>query len=237
MTGDTSRTLWRVMTWNVRGAARPDLAAVAAVIAEQRPDVIAMQEIRRGQASALAGLLQWQHVWTRKHSPFTPLVWWLAEGLAIMSPHPLGERAKQSLSPGVSTWTHRHRVVLAVTVQRGLSTLRVYDVHLASGRRPDERIAQSARVAGMIAAESPAAAVVVGDLNAPGEVEVIRPLHAVGLHDPGGGPTHPSVAPRSRLDYIVVPDHARVSDRYEPGGDQSWWPLSDHLPQALTLEL
>ena len=31
-------------------------------------------------------------------------------------------------------------------------------------------------------------AVVAGDLNAPGEVEVIREFHPVGLRDPGGGP-------------------------------------------------
>jgi endonuclease/exonuclease/phosphatase family metal-dependent hydrolase len=37
---------WRVMTWNVHGAARPDLRAVAAAIASQDADVVVLQEVR-----------------------------------------------------------------------------------------------------------------------------------------------------------------------------------------------
>jgi endonuclease/exonuclease/phosphatase family metal-dependent hydrolase len=74
-------------------------------------------------------------------------------------------------------------------------------------------------------------------LNAPGEVEVIRPFHRAGLRDPGGGPTHPSIAPRRRLDYVLVPDAARVVDRHEPSGGEDWWALSDHIPVVLEFEL
>lgn len=224
------------MTWNVRGSGGPDLARIAGVISERRPDVVAFQEIRRAQARSLATVLGWQHCWTRKHYPFSPIAWWLAEGLAILSPHELRDMAHRTLSPGVSTWTYRHRVVLAATVRRADDSLRVYDVHLAAHRQPDERIAQAGRVATMIGDEGPHAAVVAGDLNAPGELEVIRPFHAAGLRDPGGAPTHPSMAPRQRLDYVLVPDSARVTDRLEPDGGDEWRELSDHVPALIEFE-
>jgi endonuclease/exonuclease/phosphatase family metal-dependent hydrolase len=228
---------WRVMTWNGRGAARPDLGRLAEIIDGHRPDVVAVQEIRRSQARSLATSLGWSHRWTRKHYPYSPLMWWLAEGLAVISPHVLTDRARRSLTPGVSTWTYRHRVVLAATVRRNGASLRVYDVHLAAHHNPDDRIDQAERVAIMVDGDHPSAAVVAGDLNAPGEVEVVRPFHRVGLRDPGGGPTHPSMAPRSRLDYILVPEAARVIDRHAPDGGDDWRELSDHIPVVVEFEL
>jgi endonuclease/exonuclease/phosphatase family metal-dependent hydrolase len=191
---------------------------------------VALQEIRRGQARSLATTLGWQHVWTRKHHPWSPLAWWLAEGLAIMSPHELLDASRRTLTPGVSTWTNHHRIVLAATLRRNEELLRLYDIHLATGRRPDERISQAGRVASMIANERPAIAVVAGDFNGHGEAETIRPFHTVGLRDPGGGSTHPSMAPRQRLDIVLVPDAATAIDRFEPDGGDEWRELSDHIP-------
>ena len=93
-----------------------------------------------------------------------------------------------------------------------------------------ERIAQAARVASVVIADSAATRIVMGDLNAPGEVEVIRELRVAGLRDPGGGPTNPSIAPRQRLDYVLVPDTATVVEQHEPDGGEDWWAISDHLP-------
>ena len=114
---------WRVMTWNIRGAAQPDLDRIAAAIREQRPDVVALQEVRRHQARAIAETLEWQHVWARKHYPFSPALWWLAEGLAIVAPHELTDRVARTLTPGAPTWTYRHRVVLAATGLLGAPVL------------------------------------------------------------------------------------------------------------------
>jgi endonuclease/exonuclease/phosphatase family metal-dependent hydrolase len=225
---------WRVTTWNIRGAAQPDLDRIAAAIREQRPDVVALQEVRRHQARAIAEALGWQHVWARKHHPFSPALWWLAEGLAIVTPHGLSDRVARTLTPGVSTWTYRHRVVLAATVHRGADALRVYDTHLAPHRQADARIQQAQRVADLVSDER-MPAVVAGDLNADGEVEVVRPFHAVGLRDPGGGPTHPSMSPHRRFDYVLVPERSAVVDHHTPDGGDAWRELSDHLP--LTVEL
>lgn len=222
---------WRVLTWNLRGSANPDLAVVADVITSYRPDVVALQEVRRTQAASLGTMLGWQHTWARKHHPYTPLAPRLSEGLAIVSPHAVTDVVHRSISPGVSTLTYRHRIVLAATVRRGPDTMRLYDTHLASGgASADERIAQAARVTALVTAESPAIAVVAGDLNDAGELEVVREFHRAGLRDPGGGPTNPSIAPRQRLDHVLVPEAARVIEQDQPAGGEWWWAISDHIP-------
>ena len=231
---------WRILSWNIRGNHSPDLTAIAEVIAGWSPDVVALQEVRRTQAGRLGTELGWRHRWARKHHPLTPLVWWRSEGHALLTPHELVATSSRTISPGVSTWSHRHRIVLAGTVQRGADPLRVYDTHLAAQRQPDERIAQARRAASIVRADAAAnpsrpspPAVVAGDLNAPGEQEVIREFHAAGLRDPGGGPTHPATVPRRRLDYILVPEGSAITDRLVPAGGDEWAELSDHLPVLL----
>jgi len=133
--------VWRVLTWNVRGHDRPNVAALAEVVEGYAPDVVALQEIRTGQASELAGRLGWRHQWALKHYAFTPLMPWLAEGHALITPHALDDTVVRTISPGVSTWTYRRRIVLAGTVRRGGAAVRIYDTHLAAHDHPDERIA------------------------------------------------------------------------------------------------
>ena len=230
---DGGRDTWRVMTWNVLGARCPDLTAVARVIADQSPDVVALQEIRRSQARELARSLGWRVRWTRKHYPWSPLAWWLAEGLAVLSPDALSDARRLVLTPWVSSWTYRHRVLLAATVtRRGGEQLRCYDVHLSSDD-PDRRINQSTLAAALIAAERPPLAVVAGDLNDANPIEVVRELHGVGLGDPGGSPTSPAEAPARRLDYVLIPRHAVVVDDWTPMGGAEWRALSDHLPTVV----
>jgi endonuclease/exonuclease/phosphatase family metal-dependent hydrolase len=93
-------------------------------------------------------------IWTRKHYPFTPLLWWRAEGLALLTPESVGEMISVSISPGTSTWTYRHRVAMAATVTRGSEALRTINTHLAS-HDADERIAQARRVVAIIGARRP----------------------------------------------------------------------------------
>lgn len=221
-----------MLTWNLLGAANPNLHLVAEVIESYHPDAVALQEVRRHQAHHLSHRLGWRHAWTRKHYAYTPLLWRRAEGVAILSPHVLGQVTRGSISPGESTWTYRHRVVLAADVARGPDVLRVYDTHLAS-HSADDRIAQARRIAHRIASEAQGRVVVVaGDLNADVAVEpeVIREFHAVGLRDHGGEHTNPSIAPAQRLDYVLLPEGAEHVDTSTPGGGQAWHGLSDHLP-------
>lgn len=220
-------TTWRVLTWNILGSHRPNLDVISEVISGYLPDVAALQEIRRSQARAVARRLDWRVVWTRKHHPYSPVVWWRTEGLAILTPHSVDEFRSVSISPGVSTWTFMHRVAMAVTVSRTGEILRVVNTHLAS-HDPDERIAQARRVVPLIGSRRPAVA--AGDFNAVDEVEVIREFGAAALVDPGGDYSNPSIAPRQRLDYILIPESATLTAQFTPAGGESWQQLSDHLP-------
>ncbi len=224
-------TTWRVLTWNILGARQPNLDVITEVIVGYAPDVVALQEVQRRQTRGLARRLGWKVVWTRKHYPYSPLVWWRAEGLAIMTPNVVSELISVSISPGVSTWTYQHRVAMAATVTRtDEGTLRVVNTHLAS-HDADQRIAQARRVVPLIGDRRPA--VVAGDLNAMEEVEVIREFGAVGLVDPGGDYSNPSIAPVQRLDYVLVPESATVTSRLTPEGGERWHALSDHLPMLV----
>ena len=230
-------TTWRVLTWNILGAAGPDLHAIADVITGYRPDAVALQEVREPQARSLARMLGWRHAWRRKHYPLTPAVWWRAEGLAVLSPHELTDVARESLSPGISSWTHRHRVLLTVVVLRADDArLRVVDLHLATGTEPTERVAQSELVARRIG-EDAGRTVVAGDLNAPDEPIVLRALIDLGLRDPGGGPTSPAHEPHQRLDYVLVPSSARTVEQHQPLGGPQWRRLSGHLPVLVAFDL
>jgi len=215
------------VTWNILGAHDPNLDLISSVISGYLPDVVALQEVRRHQARGLASRLGWKVVWTRKHYPFSPLVWWRAEGLAIVTPHSIDDLISVSISPGVSTWTFKHRVAMAVTVSRDGETMRVANTHLAS-HDADERIAQARRVLPLIDNRQPA--VVAGDFNAVDELEVIREFGAAALVDPGGEYSNPSIAPRQRLDYVLIPQSATVTTQVTPEGGESWNQLSDHLP-------
>lgn len=220
-------TTWRVLTWNILGSRQPNLDVISEVIAGYSPDVVALQEVQQRQARGLARRLRWRVIWTRKHYPYTPLLWWRAEGLALLTPEPVGEMISVSISPGTSTWTYRHRVAMAATVTRGSEALRTVNTHLAS-HDADDRIAQARRVAAIIGARRPA--VVAADLNAVDEVEVIREFGTAGLMDPGGDSSNPSIAPVRRLDYVLIPETATVTARLTPDGGERWHALSDHLP-------
>lgn len=220
---------WRVLTWNLHGSADPDLSAIAERLGAADVDVAALQEVRRSQAHRLARLLGWQVVWCRKHYPYSPLVWWRAEGLAIASPHDVMDPIRETLSTGEPIWIHRHRVMLSAIVRRGAEALSVHDVHLASDDA-DARIEQARRAARLIAARPDMTRVVCGDLNAHDEPEVVREFHAIGVRDPGGDSTSPAHAPRQRLDHVLVPEAAADCDVSTPDGGDDWAALSDHLP-------
>jgi endonuclease/exonuclease/phosphatase family metal-dependent hydrolase len=116
---------------------------------------------------------------------------------------------------------------MAATVARGGDSLRVGNTHLGT-RGADERIAQARRVVPIVGDRRPVA--LAGDLNGDDEVEVIREFGVLGLVDPGGDYSGPSIAPRRRLDYVLVPAAATVTARLTPEGGEQWQDLSDHLP-------
>ncbi|MCB0957398.1 MAG: endonuclease/exonuclease/phosphatase family protein [Ilumatobacter sp.] len=222
---------WRVLTWNLLGAKHPPLTQVAAHIRHCEPDVVALQEVRRGQARRLARLLGWKVAWRSKHYPYGPLVWWTAEGMAILSPTTVSAPVRRILSVGEPMWIYRRRIMISATVTRpDGSSLRVHNIHLVGGPH-EERVAQAARVAAAVRSEGDLGPIVVcGDLNAPDGTEVLAELATVGVEDTGGTVTNPSEAPDQRLDYVLVPAGSEVLVVDTPDGSDAWREISDHLP-------
>ena len=225
------------MTWNILGAQHPDVREIAAVIREQQPDVASLQEVQRAQLHRLAKQLGWHYAWARKHYPYSPLLWWRAEGIGILSPWTVSARMRTTISPGVSTWVYKHRVLLAATVTRRDGTLRVFNTHLAS-HDADERLAQAKRVADRVRADTSPCKILTGDLNTTGdsEIEVLREFRAVGLFDAGGTVSNPSIAPSQRIDYVLLPAGATTLLSQTPNGGELWAHLSDHLPVLVEFE-
>jgi endonuclease/exonuclease/phosphatase family metal-dependent hydrolase len=231
LTERTRAGTWRVMTWNILGREQRRLADVAAHIVEQNVDVVALQEVRRGQAHLLARTLGWRLAWRAKHWPYGP-AWWLAEGHAILTPHRIEGAQRALLTTNERPWTYRRRIALMGTVHRSGEALRMYNVHLASDSA-DARIAQARRVAELVHRERDDGGpplVVCGDLNAHDDEEVLRELAGAAVFNHGTDPTNPANAPRRQLDYVLLPARATQVHVATPEPSQHWRQLSDHLP-------
>ena len=229
------------MTWNLLGSRGMLVDSVAAQILERDPDAVAIQEIQRRQARTLARHLGWHHRWTLKHFPYSPALWWRAEGLAILSRWELDDATHLRVSDRFWTWNHSRRVLMAATVRRSDDELRLFNIHLGGG--PGERIPQVRRVAARLRAEASAGGsanantspiAVAGDLNASNDPATLDPLTLLGLRDPGGPNSSPADDPYQRIDYVLIPESASGVHSDTPTGGAAWGRLSDHLPVVVT---
>lgn len=241
----TSRAVtWTVVTWNAHGSAGPAIGPAAAALGSLAADVIALQEVQRPQAAGIARVLGARHVWTLGHYiPAWP--WQLrarAEGLAIVSPHPVRLEAAEVISARRRAWSWRRRVQLEALVERpDHSAYRIVNAHLSPGHLAAERAAESARVAARARRVPSPAAVVAGDLNDAGEPVVTETIEAAGLRDAWSAAgvqaalTNPSDDPYQTLDHVLVPAAATDVRVDVPPGDWAAW--SDHLPVRATFTL
>jgi endonuclease/exonuclease/phosphatase family metal-dependent hydrolase len=237
-------TRLRLITWNLHGSAKPRIDAVVELLQSHEPDVLALQEVRSGQARRIAGLLGWRRpAWSLKHNAWWPL-WWRGEGLAVLSGHPLAVHPTVVLTPGVSKRSHRRRILVpAEVVVEDDQRVLLIDAHLSSGATDDaHRIAQAAHLLRLLPERPPV--VIAGDLNANPDSRPIRTLVEAGLVDAwqaaGAGPGHtiPANAPRRRIDYVmagpgVTVVEAAVLDDLGP----AMAGLSDHRPVLAVVEL
>ena len=235
----TDRRL-RVLTWNLHGAGRPDLGAVAALVRAVEPDVVGLQEVRRGQAERLAEGLGVTAAWSLKHLRYGPLVPLHAEGMALLTPG-RSPVATTVLTPDARRWTSRRRI--AQHVDLAAVGVRVVNTHL-DAHDARRRAPQADRLARIVASRPPGPCVLLGDLNARvDEPEVFGPLNRAGLRDAwddeaGGHPsafTSPAAVPAQRIDHVLVTADVAVDDVRVPRGDWARW--SDHLPVVADLTL
>lgn len=238
----------RILTWNLQGRERPDLDEVARVIAAARADVVALQEVQRRQARALARRLGWTVAWRFKH--WSVVV--RPEGLALLAPGPLEGIARTHLAHRLRFWTWRRRIALRATIDGADGRVTVVGTHLGAGVGDGERSRQAQLTIGALRGAGPGGGgCVVGDLNTHPGSSVLATYRKVGLRDawdearPGEpGPTNWAPGPRDvpptqRLDYVLVTEDLEVvaadlPSSGDPGFDR-YGPLSDHLPLTVTV--
>ena len=59
-----------------------------------------------------------RYTWALKHRPYTLLVWWRSEGMAILTPHTLDASGHTEISSGQSKWNWRRRIAMWALVGR-----------------------------------------------------------------------------------------------------------------------
>jgi endonuclease/exonuclease/phosphatase family metal-dependent hydrolase len=236
-----------VVTWNVHGSDRPDVDEIGELLDGLGADVVALQEVRRRQADALAQRLSWatEH-WSFKHLPlFSP-----AEGLAVVSPHRLVDARTVTLSEAEPFWSYRRRIAQLCTLDVGGRALHMANTHLASHDR-NARRAQAARLLTLVEPGS----LVAGDLNASPGGEVMQLFRGAGLRDAWAevhpdaqgteGATNwrrrdPDDKPSNRVDYVLVPaGFAGVAATVPSSVSDlsAYRRLSDHLPVRVEVEI
>ncbi len=123
---------WCVLTWNLHGSAGPDIGAVAEVIRVEAPDIVVIQEIRKGQAGSLGPALGMRFSWDHKHNPYTRAMWWRAEGMAILTPHLLDAAGQREISDRQPMRSWRRRIVQWARVRRpDRTSVMIYNLHLS----------------------------------------------------------------------------------------------------------
>jgi endonuclease/exonuclease/phosphatase family metal-dependent hydrolase len=225
---------WTVTTWNVHGAGRIDVAAVASALDERSPDVAVLQEIRRRDARRLARRASMVFAWSVKHYPLTSLVWWRAEGLAVLTPHHLGAVSSTQISSARRRrWDWRRRIAQWTAIRRDGTTVCVFNVHLSPHADAPARRDEARRVAELaIAGGSGRPVVVAGDFNDADDASIVEILPGVEHVHPG--PTNPAGVPDQTLDHVLLPADASDVRVEVPQGGAQWAALSDHLPVTVS---
>jgi endonuclease/exonuclease/phosphatase family metal-dependent hydrolase len=252
-----SRPIWLV-TWNLQGAEGVDVEAVVervTTLADGVPDVVALQEVHRDQARAIATALGMDRTWAFKHWPIVRGV----EGMAVLARGRV-VRSRPVIVHPAAPWSWRRRISVLAEVDVDGQPVRVADVHLSPHDLGSSRLKEVSITLG--AARSlgwGGDLLVVGDCNdlpgSPGPAGIA----AAGFSDawsithPGAttddGPTNWTVGdragrpPTQRLDYIFLPPTWSCLELRTPSttmstfdGWDDWSVLSDHLPVAARLE-
>lgn len=240
----------RILTYNVHrcvGVDRKlDVGRISAVIAEQRPDIVALQELDVGRART-GGIDQAREIARRLEMSvhFHPALRVEEEeyGDAILTilPERLIHADKlpgypriQGLEPRGALW---------VCVEIGGRHVQIINTHL--GLVPREQQIQAAAIAGPRWLGHPdcnGPTILLGDFNA-GPTSIVyrtltHKLKAARTLAPrrSPSPTFPSRLPVLRIDHLFVSDEITVKNVFAPNGAMTRT-ASDHLPLVMDFEV
>lgn len=237
-----------VLTFNIRHGVgtddRLDLGRIAGIIARQRPDVVALQEVDRRFGARSDDVDQ--PAWLGEQLDMIPL---FGPQLAYPSPKPGAPPQEYGTAllaaRPVNSWDlsllptpagYEGRVLLSAELslgRTGAQAVRVCCTHL-SFEDAGSRVAQVAAIAELVDPVSPT--VLMGDLNADPESREIRYLHnhltdSWQLAGCGDGYTFEAQHPDRRIDYILVSPNITVAETAVVPVDSG----SDHRAVRATL--
>lgn len=236
-----------ILTWNLQGSQDVDVPAISGIIRAVGPDVVALQEVQRRQASRLSSALDMPVArWGLKHWPIVHP----AEGLAVLTPHRVVDTDLFSIRRR-PLWDYRRRVGLDVSIDMGDAVVRVLDVHLSAHGETARRV-NEARLLARRSRSKDRPAHVVGDLNEHPHEGAHATLVQEGWIDAwsvvngdvDGGWTNWTGGDRrgrpatQRLDYVLAPHGAVVERSWvitDAPGVAEMADLSDHLPLVATV--
>lgn len=240
----------RILTYNVHRCVgtdgRLDLGRVAAVIAAEAPDIVALQEVdvrraRTGGVDQAHRLAERLGMAARFHAALKVEEELYGDAILTALPERL---IKVGALPGyerVRRLEPRGALMVAIELAGGRE-VQVINTHL--GLVPREQQIQATALAGDGWLTSPARRdplILVGDLNATPRTVAYRTLAAV-LSDArlAAGrrriATFPSRAPILRIDHVLASDGVRVTGAYVPDSDMAKV-ASDHRPLVVDFEI
>jgi endonuclease/exonuclease/phosphatase family metal-dependent hydrolase len=234
----------RVLTYNIHHGegtdGKLDLARIARVITDHKPDLVALQEVdvntqRTGnvdQAAELAKL-------TGLHVVFGKSIDYRGGqyGNAVLSRFPVEKHAVHPL-PGKPDAERRTALEVVVRPWEGGPPLTFVGTHLDHTRDETDRFRQAEEINRLLASDAQRdATILAGDLNAVPTSETIKKLAARwtdAAGERGAAPTVPAGNPRSRIDYVLLRPTGgwRVVEAAVPPEPVA----SDHRPVLAVLE-
>lgn len=240
----------RLMTYNVHRCVGTDrdlnVERVAAVIADCKPDIVALQELDVGrartagvdQAHRLAELLGMR---SRFHPAMNVEEELYGDAILTALPERLVRAGPLPGYPRIRGLEPRGAVWVAVDLGGGVE-LQVINTHL--GLVPREQQGQAAALlseAWMLSEAFQAPAVLLGDFNATPYSQTYRMLSAA-MRDAQAGQkraptaTFPSRFPFMRIDHVFLSGDIEVAGVFSPY-DTRARVASDHLPLCVDLEI
>ena len=248
---DLPDTTIRVLTYNVHGCVggdkKLDVSRIAAVIAREEPDVVALQELdvnrsrsqRVDQAAAIAEQLGMNHHFNQAFRVADEQY-----GDAILSALPmrLVKSAPLPRPPRMSALEMRGALWVAVEAPGG-GELQVINTHL--GLLPNE---QKLQVNALLSKEWTGdgeayadPAILIGDFNATSRYAAYKRLAGAFRdlqlgHGVGTAPTFPARHPVIRIDHMFATASVRALDCWTPNGLLARV-ASDHLPLVIDIEI
>ena len=219
----------RVVSYNIHHGAgmdgKLDLQRIAGVIAKEKPDFVALQEVDKGvsrsgkvdQAAALGKMLGMHHAFAK----FMDLGGG-EYGLAVLSKHPILETHVHKLPTGAEP-----RVVLEVVSKVEGKKVSFVCIHL-DWTKESLRVAQ-VKALDKVLEDRKHPVLLVGDYNAEPDSETMKLVAKSGVvvAKTGAKLTWPADKPNVEIDYVVVRGMPAVKATSQVGDEKV---ASDHRP-------